>query len=211
MSGQAASSRARQRLVIASHNPGKIREIGDLLGPLGYDVISAGEAGAPEPDETGESFAQNALIKAEACARATGLPALADDSGIEVDALGGAPGIYAARWAGPDKDFRAAMERVERELARAGAAKTERRRANFTCALCLASPDESYHIVMGRVFGHLVWPPRGERGFGYDPMFVPDGYCETFGEIDPAEKRRISHRAGAFARLVDHLRRCGDA
>jgi len=210
MSGQ-ASSETRQRLVIASHNPGKIREIGELLGPLGYDVLSAGEAGAPEPEETGESFAQNALIKAEACARATGLPALADDSGIEVAALGGAPGIYAARWAGPEKDFRVAMERIERELCAAGASAPEQRRANFTCALCLASPDESYHIFLGRVFGTLVWPPRGDRGFGYDPMFVPDGYDETFGEMDQAEKHRISHRAAAFARLVAHLERCGSA
>lgn len=208
MSGQAASG-ARQRLVIASHNPGKIREIGELLGPLGYDVLSASGAGAPEPEETGESFAQNALIKAEACARATGLPALADDSGVEVEALGGAPGIYAARWAGPEKDFRVAMERVERELAAAGAVAPEQRRANFTCALCLASPDESYHIFLGRVFGTLVWPPRGEHGFGYDPMFVPEGYDETFGEMDPAEKHRISHRAAAFARLVAYLERCG--
>jgi XTP/dITP diphosphohydrolase len=149
------------------------------------------------------------MIKAEACARATGLPALADDSGIEVKALGGAPGIYAARWAGPEKDFRVAMERVERELAAAGAGAPDQRCANFTCALCLASPDESYHIFLGRVFGTLVWPPRGERGFGYDPIFVPDGYAETFGEMDPAEKHRISHRAAAFARLVAHLERCG--
>lgn len=209
MSGEAESFRTRQRLVIASHNLGKIREISELLEPLGFDVISAGEVGAPEPEEIGETFAQNALIKAEACARATGLPALADDSGIEVESLDGAPGIYAARWAGPEKDFRVAMERVERELSAAGATTPEQRRANFTCALCLASPDESYHIFLGRVFGTLVWPPRGERGFGYDPMFMPDGYSETFGEMDPAEKHRISHRAAAFARLVAHLERCG--
>jgi XTP/dITP diphosphohydrolase len=208
MSGQ-ASSESQQRLVIASHNPGKIREIGELLGPLGYQVISASEAGAPEPEETGDSFAQNALIKAEASAQATGLIALADDSGIEVEALGGAPGIYAARWAGPEKDFYAAMERVERELSAAGASTPEQRRANFTCALCLASSDESYHIFVGRVFGTLVWPPRGSRGFGYDPIFVPDGYSQTFGEMEPAEKHRISHRAAAFARLMDHIRRAG--
>jgi XTP/dITP diphosphohydrolase len=208
MSGQAASE-AKQRLVIASHNPGKIREIGELLGPLGYQVVSASEAGALEPEETGDSFAQNALIKAEASAQATGLFALADDSGVEVEALGGAPGIYAARWAGPEKDFHVAMERVERELAASGASTPEQRRANFTCALCLASPDESYHIFLGRVFGTLVWPPRGARGFGYDPIFVPDGYSQTFGEMDPAEKHRISHRSAAFARLVAHLKRAG--
>lgn len=206
MSDQAGGP-GSQRLVIASHNPGKVREIDELLEPLGYQVMSAGEAGAPEPEEPGESFAQNALIKAEACARATSLMSLADDSGIEVDALGGAPGIYAARWAGPERNFRAAMERVERELAAAGASAPQHRRANFTCALCLAIPEESYHIFIGRVFGTLVWPPRGERGFGYDPMFVPRGYDHTFGEMDPAEKHRISHRAAAFARLLAYLKR----
>ncbi len=199
--------RAGRKLVIASHNPGKVREIRDLLGPLGFDVISAGEVGAPEPEETGHTFAQNALIKAEACLKATGLPALADDSGLEVDALGGAPGIYAARWAGPEKDFRMAMERVEREMREADATKPEDRRANFACALALAGTDDRYHIFIGRVFGHLVWPPRGDRGFGYDPVFVPDGYDITFGEMDPVEKHRISHRAAAFDKLVDHLRR----
>jgi len=196
-----------RKLVIASHNPGKMREIRDLLGPLGFEVISAGDAGAPEPEETGETFAQNALIKAEACLNATGLPALADDSGLEVNALGGAPGIYAARWAGPNKDFRAAMERVERELQEAGAATPQDRRANFACALALADTDDCYHIFIGRVFGHLVWPPRGDRGFGYDPVFVPDGHDITFGEMAPEDKHRISHRAAAFTRLVDHLRR----
>jgi len=196
-----------RKLVIASHNPGKVREIRDLLGPLGFEVISAGDAGAPEPEETGETFAQNALIKAEACLNATGLPALADDSGLEVNALGGAPGIYAARWAGPNKDFRAAMERVERELQEAGAATPQDRRANFACALTLADTDDCYHIFIGRVFGHLVWPPRGDRGFGYDPVFVPDGHDITFGEMAPEDKHRISLRAAAFTRLVDHLRR----
>jgi XTP/dITP diphosphohydrolase len=198
---------AGRKLVIASHNPGKVREIRDLLNPLGFDVISAGEAGAPEPEETGQTFAQNALIKAEACLNATGLPALADDSGLAVDALGGAPGIYAARWAGPDKDFGMAMERVERELQEAGATTPETRRANFVCALALAGSDDCHHIFIGRVFGHLVWPPRGDRGFGYDPVFVPEGYDITFGEMDPDEKHRISHRAAAFAKLVAHLRR----
>jgi len=202
-----SEARAGRKLVIASHNPGKIREIRDLLGPLGFDVMSAGEAGAPEPEETGHTFAQNALIKAEACLHATGLPALADDSGVEVDALGGEPGIYAARWAGPDKDFQAAMERVERELKAAGATTPESRRANFACALALAGADDCYHIFIGRVFGHLVWPPRGDHGFGYDPMFVPDGHDITFGEMAPENKHRISHRAAAFAKLVAHLRR----
>jgi len=197
----------QEKLVIASHNPGKIREIGELLAPLGFQALSAGEARAPEPEETGDTFAQNALIKAEAAMQATSLTALADDSGLEVEALGGAPGIYAARWAGPDKDFRVAMERVERELQAAGATTPEQRRANFACALCLAGPDESYHIFIGRVFGHLVWPPRGERGFGYDPVFVPEGYDITFGEMAPEEKHRISHRAAAFAKLIAHLRR----
>ncbi len=201
--------RAGRKLVIASHNPGKVREIRDLLGPLGFDVMSAGEAGAPEPEETGHTFAQNALIKAEACLRATGLPALADDSGVEVNALGGAPGIYAARWAGPDKDFPMAMERVERELQAAGATTPDSRRANFACALALAESDDSYHIFVGRVFGHLVWPPRGDHGFGYDSMFVPNGHDTTFGEMLPAEKHRISHRAAAFAKLVAHIRRAG--
>ncbi len=203
------SEGAGRKLVIASHNPGKIREIGELLGPLGYDVISAGEAGAPEPEETGNTFAQNALIKAEACLTATGLPALADDSGLEVDALGGAPGIYAARWAGPERDFRMAMERVERELHAAGATAPEHRRANFTCALALAGREDTHHIFIGRVFGHLVWPPRGDRGFGYDPVFVPEGHQETFGEMEPARKHAMSHRAAAFAKLVDHLRGVG--
>jgi XTP/dITP diphosphohydrolase len=203
------SEGAGRKLVIASHNPGKIREIGELLGPLGYDVISAGEAGAPEPEETGHTFAQNALIKAEACLTASGLPALADDSGLEVDALGGAPGIYAARWAGPEKDFRMAMERVERELNVAGASAPEHRRANFTCALALAGTDDTHHIFAGRVFGHLVWPPRGDRGFGYDPVFVPEGHQETFGEMEPATKHAMSHRAVAFAKLVEHLRGVG--
>lgn len=198
---------ARRRLVIASHNPGKVAEFRDLLNPLGYEVVSAGEAGAPEPEETGESFAQNALIKAEACMTASGLPALADDSGLEVAALGGAPGIYAARWAGPDRDFHVAMSRVERGLQEARADTPESRRASFACALCLAETGEDYHIFMGRVFGHLVWPPRGDRGFGYDPVFVPDGHDMTFGEMAPEAKHRISHRAAAFAKLLAYLRR----
>ena len=185
------------RLVIASHNPGKIREIGELLRPYGVDVRSAGDAGVPEPAETGGSFAQNAALKARASAFAAKLPALADDSGLSVTALGGRPGIYSARWAGPDKDFGAAMRRVMDDL---GDARD--RSAAFICALCLAWPSGMVRHYQGRVDGALVWPPRGDRGFGYDPIFVPDGHDRTFGEMDPAEKHRISHRADAFAKLV---------
>ncbi len=185
------------RLVIASHNAGKVREIGALLAPYGAEVVSAGDLGLPEPEETGDTFLANARIKSLAAATASGLPALADDSGLAVEALGGDPGIYSARWAGPDKDFRVAMERVEREL---GA--NPDRRAHFVCALSLCWPDGVEVAVEGYVHGTVVWPPRGDRGFGYDPMFVPDGSSRTFGEIDPAEKDRISHRADAFRKLV---------
>ncbi|MFQ5775773.1 MAG: RdgB/HAM1 family non-canonical purine NTP pyrophosphatase [Kiloniellaceae bacterium] len=192
-----------QKLVIASHNPGKIGEIAELLAPYGVTVLSAADLGLPEPKETGASFAENARLKARAAARGSGLPALADDSGLEVPALGGRPGIHAARWAGPERDFGAAMERVERELgavrARTG---TVDRRAAFVCALCLAWADGTEETFEGRVEGHLVWPPRGGRGFGYDPMFVPDGHDITFGEMEPAEKHAISHRARAFEKLV---------
>lgn len=185
------------RLVIASHNAGKVREIGALLAPYGAEVVSAGDLGLPEPEETGDSFAANAELKARAAAEASRLPALADDSGLEVAALGGAPGIYSARWAGPGKDFGLAMARVERELQ--GNAD---RRARFVCALCLAWPDGETATFLGTVDGGLVFPPCGGRGFGYDPIFRPDGYDITFGEMDPAEKDRISHRADAFAKLV---------
>jgi XTP/dITP diphosphohydrolase len=185
------------RLVIASHNPGKVREIGALLGPHGAEVVSAGELGLPEPEETGATFAANAAIKAHAAALASGLPALADDSGLAVAALGGAPGIRSARWAGPDKDFAAAMARVERELA----GKADRR-ARFVCALALCWPDGHCETVEGTVEGTLVWPPRGTKGFGYDPVFVPDGHARTFGEMAPEAKHAISHRADAFRRLV---------
>ena len=187
------------RLVIASHNPGKLREIAALLTPYGVDVVSAGDLGLPEPEETGQSFAANAELKARAAARGSGLPALADDSGLAVAALDGAPGIYSARWAGPDKDFQIAMEKVEAELAAKGASD---RRAAFVCALTLAWPDGAEETFEGRVEGHLVWPTRGTRGFGYDPMFVPEGYDIAFGEMDPAAKHAISHRARAFAKLV---------
>ena len=184
------------RLVVASHNPGKVEEISALLAPFSVEAVSAGSLGLPEPEETGESFEANAALKARAAAEASGLPALADDSGLVVPALGGAPGIYSARWAGPAKDFRLAMERVQRELG------DQDRAAFFVAVLALASPEGEVALFRGEVAGHLVWPPRGERGFGYDPMFVPLGDTRTFGEIEPAEKHRISHRARAFAKLA---------
>lgn len=196
---------ARGRLVIATHNQGKLKEMAELLAPFGYDCVSAGELGLPEPEETGDSFIANAELKARAAAKDSGSLALADDSGLAVDALGGAPGIHSARWAAPSggpaggggRDFRVAMERVNREL---GA--NPNRRGHFVSVLCLASPDGRVRCFEGRVSGTLVWPPRGSRGFGYDPMFMPDGYEQTFGEMDPAIKHRISHRAVAFGKLA---------
>lgn len=185
-------------LVVASHNPGKIREIDDLLRPYGITPTSAGVLGISEPEETETTFAGNARLKALHCALASGRPALADDSGLEVQALGGAPGIYSARWAGPQKDFGLAMARVERELA----ARNGERRANFTAALCLAWPDGEAHVFEGKVDGQLVWPPRGDKGFGYDPMFLADGEVLTFGEMEPSRKHAISHRACAFKLFV---------
>jgi XTP/dITP diphosphohydrolase len=185
------------RLVLASHNKGKIAEFRDLLAPMRIEIVSAADLGLPEPEETGDSFAANALLKAEATAKAAGLLALADDSGIEIEALDGAPGIYSARWAGEDRDFASAMTRVERELAAKGAL-TPPPRANFTCVLCLAAPDGEAEFYEGKAFGHLTFPPRGRRGFGYDPIFIPDGHSATFGEMRPEDKHRISHRAIAF-------------
>jgi XTP/dITP diphosphohydrolase len=184
------------RLVIASHNPGKIEEIAALLAPFGVEAVSAGALGLPEPEETGDSFEANAALKAHAAAAASGLPALADDSGLVVPALGGAPGIYSARWAGPAKDFDAAMARVEHELG------DRDRSAYFVAVLAMAWPDRHAELFRGEAPGRLVWPPRGERGFGYDPMFVPEAGGLTFGEMAPAEKHLISHRARAFAKLV---------
>jgi len=184
-------------LVVATHNPGKRREIAGLLAPYGIDTVGAAELNLAEPDETGASFAENAALKALTAAKAAGLPALADDSGLAVNALGGAPGIYSARWAGPKKDFSLAMKRVERELA-----GFDERRAKFVAALALAWPDGHVEGFLGEVEGTLVFPPRGSFGFGYDPIFVPDGETRTFGEMDPAEKERISHRARAFTRLA---------
>src|SRR5712692_9954074 len=182
-----------ERLVIASHNPGKIEEIEALLAPYGVAAIGAAALGLPEPEETGASFEENAALKARVATQASGLPGLADDSGLVVPALAGAPGIYSARWAGPSKDFCIAMERVQREL---GESKSPLdRRAQFVAVLALAWPDGEVASFRGKVQGQLTWPPRGERGFGYDPIFIPDGYRMTFGEMDPAYKHQISHRA----------------
>jgi XTP/dITP diphosphohydrolase len=187
-----------QRLVIGSHNPGKIEEIAALLAPFGVETIAASSLGLPEPEESGDSFEANAGLKASAAAEASGLPALADDSGLVVPALSGAPGIYSARWAGPAKDFRIAMERLQRELG------DKDRSACFVAVLALAWPGRDTELFRGEAPGTLTWPPRGDRGFGYDPMFVLAGGSQTFGEIDPALKHRISHRARAFAKLVEH-------
>ncbi len=190
------------RLVVASHNPGKVREIAELLAPVRAEVVSAAELGLPEPAETGESFAANARIKALAAARASGLAALADDSGLVVAALDGAPGIHSARWAGRGRDFARAMERVERELDAKGASRPAQRRAAFVAALCLAWPDGHAEVFEGTVEGTLVWPLRGDKGFGYDAMFRPDGHDLTFGEMEAPAKHAISHRARAFEKLT---------
>ena len=196
-------------LLIASHNPGKIGEMQELLAPYGVDVVSAGELGLAEPDETGTSFRENALIKAASAAQAAGLPSFADDSGLIVDALGGEPGIHSARWAGPMRDFAGAMAEVERRLAACGADTPEKRRAQFVSALCVAWPDGHVEEFEGRVEGCIVFPPRGDRGFGYDPIFLPDGFERTFGEMTSEEKhglppygRGLSHRARAFLKLA---------
>jgi XTP/dITP diphosphohydrolase len=188
------------KLVLASHNKGKLREITDLLKPYGLDIKSAAALGVAEPEETETSFIGNALLKAHAAAKASGLPALADDSGLVVPALDDAPGVYSARWAGEDKDFLSAMERVERELLQRN---TTDRSAKFVCVLALVSPAGEEQIFEGDVHGTLVFPPRGDRGFGYDPIFVMDGMQETFGEIDPGLKHKVSHRAKAFEKLLD--------
>lgn len=216
---QAIRKLAPGRLVIASHNEGKVREIRALLGPYGVAPVSAAELELPEPEETGTSFVANAELKARQAADLAGLPALADDSGLCVDALGGAPGIFSARWAKPGykvpstrsvdgspaeggeaKDFALAMERVEHALAEAGPETP--RDAHFVCALALAWPDGHVEWFEGRVEGQLVWPPRGDNGFGYDPMFAPDGHDRTFGEMSADEKTPLTHRAAAFRQLV---------
>jgi len=186
------------RLVVASHNGGKVREILDLVAPHGLSVVSAADLGLPEPEETGSTFAENAHLKAAAAARAANLPALSDDSGLEVEALGGAPGIFSARWADRARNFAPAMQRVADALKQRGAWQHEGPRANFTAVLCLAWPDGEAALFEGKVYGHLVWPPRGSKGFGYDPMFVADGHALTFGEMEPDAKHAISHRARAF-------------
>ena len=184
-------------LVVASHNPGKVREIAALLAPHGLAVRGAAEFGLEEPEETGATFADNAILKACAAATASRLPALADDSGLAVAALGGAPGIYSARWAGPKRDFMFAMARVERELA-----QIADHSAKFVCVLALALASGEVETFEGEVLGHLEFPPRGTKGFGYDPIFVANGMRETFGEIDPALKHSISHRAKAFEKFA---------
>ncbi len=186
------------RLIIASHNDGKIKEINELVCPYGIEAVSAKELGLNDPEETGITFAENAVIKARAAADAANLPALADDSGLEVTALGGAPGIYSARWAGEARDFGLAMRNVEEALAESGSDDLS---ARFVCALCVTWPDGGEAVFEGRAPGWLTFPPRGDKGFGYDPIFVPQGYDITFGEMDPAKKYAISHRAAAFRKL----------
>jgi XTP/dITP diphosphohydrolase len=198
------------QLVIATHNPGKLAEMRELLAPYGIEAVSAGELGLGEPEETGDNFRANAAIKAIAAANAARLPAFADDSGLVVDALDGAPGIFSARWAGPTKDFNAAMAQIERLLQERRATVPEKRSAHFVSALCVAWPDDHIEEVEARVDGTLVWPPRGTAGFGYDPMFMPDGFDRTFGEMTSIEKHGLpplglglSHRARAFVKLAE--------
>lgn len=201
-------------IVVASHNAGKIREIEDLIGPFGFSAKSAAELNFEEPDETGTTFEENATIKALASAKASGLPALSDDSGIVIDALDGAPGVYTANWAETadgTRDFAMAMEKVEKALAERGATETRDRTARFVSVLCLAWPDGHTELFRGEVEGHVVWPPRGDRGFGYDPVFQPEGYETTFGEMSAEEKHgwkpgdasALSHRARAFKLFVE--------
>jgi XTP/dITP diphosphohydrolase len=208
--GEHHHRRITGRLVIATHNPGKLREMRELLAPYGVEAVSAGELGLDEPEETGASFRENARLKAEAAATAANLPAFSDDSGIVVDALGGAPGIHSARWAGPNKDFEAAMREIDVQLRDRGAATPQSRTAHFISALCVAWPDGHTEEFEGRVDGTMVWPPRGNMGFGYDPMFLPDGYDLTFGEMTSESKHGLppkglglSHRARAFLKLAE--------
>ena len=198
------------KLVIATHNPGKLAEMRELLAPYGIEAVSAGELGLGEAEESGKTFEANARIKAVAAAQAAKLPAFADDSGLVVDALDGAPGIYSARWAGPNKDFNEAMARIERLLQERGATAPDKRKAHFVSALCVAWPDDHLEEVEARADGTLVWPPRGGAGFGYDPMFMPDGFDRTFGEMTSVEKHGLpplglglSHRARAFVKLAE--------
>jgi len=189
-----------KRLVVASHNPGKVTEIADLIAPFGLEAIPASALALVEPEETETTFVGNALIKAHAAAQAAAIPALSDDSGLCVDALDGEPGVYSARWAGPRKDFREAMQKLHERLRDAGARDMT---AHFVCALAIAWPDGHAETFEGRITGQLVWPPRGRLGFGYDPIFVPEGHSITFGEMRPAQKHAMSHRARAFAKFVE--------
>ena len=191
------------RIVVASHNSGKVREIAELLAPLGVEAVSAATLDLPEPEETETTFVGNAELKARAAAKASGLPALADDSGLEVFALDRAPGVYSARWAGPNKDFTIAMARVHRELEASGA---DDRSARFVCVLALAQPNGAVESFEGEARGAIVWPARGEKGFGYDPIFVPEGHLKTFAEMDPDEKLPLTHRARAFEKLLAALK-----
>ncbi len=207
--GTGAHRRISGRLVIATHNPGKLAEMRGLLAPFGVEAVSAGELGLAEPDETGTSFRENAHVKAQAAALAAGLPAFSDDSGLAVDALDGAPGIHSARWAGQTRDFGQAMERIDTLLRERGALAPDARRAHFVSALCVAWPDGHVEEFEARVDGTLVWPPRGDMGFGYDPMFLPNGFNRTFGEMSAEEKhglpprgKGLSHRARAFLKLA---------
>ncbi|MCB9963748.1 MAG: RdgB/HAM1 family non-canonical purine NTP pyrophosphatase [Rhodospirillales bacterium] len=189
-----------EKLLIATHNPGKVKEFEELMAPRGILVTSAVEYHLEEPPETGATFEENALIKARAACEATGLPALADDSGLCVDALDGAPGVHSARWAGPKKDFPAAMTRIHQALE-----KTDSRKAHFVCVLALALPDGAYRFYQGRCDGDLVWPPRGLEGFGYDPIFQPSGQTHTFAEMSSAEKHTFSHRGRAIQKFLESL------
>ena len=207
---EAAHRKIHGRLVIATHNAGKLREMRELLAPFGIEANSSAELGLTEPEETGTTFAANARLKAQAAATMTRLPAFADDSGLAVDALGGKPGIHSARWAGPNRNFQTAMELVETKLRAHDALAPAQRRARFVSALCVAWPDGYLEEFMGEVEGCLVWPPRGERGFGYDPIFLPDGFDRTFGEMTGEEKhglpprgQGLSHRARAFIKLAE--------
>jgi XTP/dITP diphosphohydrolase len=205
-----AHRRIEGRLVIATHNPGKLQEMRELLGVYGIEAVSAGDLGLAEPEETGTSFRENARIKAQAAAAASGLTAFADDSGLAVDALGGQPGIHSARWAGPAKDFAVAMQTIDTKLRERRALDPAARRAHFVSALCVAWPDGHVEEFEATVAGTLVWPPRGDAGFGYDPMFLPDGFTRTFGEMASDEKhglpprgKGVSHRARAFLKLAE--------
>jgi XTP/dITP diphosphohydrolase len=205
-----AHRRITGRLVVATHNPGKLAEMRDLLAVYGIEAVSASELGLPEPDETGTTFCANARIKADAAAKASNMPSFADDSGLTVDALNGDPGIYSARWAGPDKDFRFAMNKIQSLLVERGAKSAEQRRGHFVSALCVSWPDGHAEEFEATVDGTIVWPPRGTAGFGYDPLFKPDGHERTFGEMPAEEKhglpphgRGLSHRAKAFLKLAE--------